>query len=148
MKETITLLTPIINGAIPAIIASIISYIMAVKKSKLELEKVREQSTLELEKVKEQNKVELQKIQEQSKTELQKSQNELEKIRLESERELQKVQLELDKQAELYSKNAETDALNAFMGQFMGQFFTDPKGMEEKMVLLERLGNLGQRMQG
>ena len=54
----------------------------------------------------------------------------------------------LKKQAELYSKNAETDAMNAFMGQFMAQFFTNPQGMEEQMKVLERLGNMGKRMQG
>lgn len=131
MEEIITLLTPIINGAIPAIIASIISYIMAVKKSKLELEKVREQSALELQKIKEQNKVELQK-----------SQNELERIKLESENELKKIQLELDKQAELYSKNAETDAMNTVMTQFMGQLFTNPKGMVEQIKELDKISKL------
>lgn len=50
----------------------------------------------------------------------------------------------LKKQAELYSKNAETDAMNAFMAQF----FTNPQGMEEQMKVLERLGNMGKRMQG
>ena len=131
MEEIITLLTPIINGAIPAIIASIISYIMAVKKSKLELEKVREQSALELQKIKEQNKIELQK-----------SQNELEKIKLESENELKKIQLELDKQAELYSKNAETDAMNTVMTQFMGQLFANPKGMVEQIKELDKISKL------
>ena len=71
-----------------------------------------------------------------------------EKIRLESERELKKVQLELEKQAELYSKNAKTDAMSEFMGQFMAQFFTNPQGMEEQLKALERLGNIGKGMQG
>lgn len=148
MKEFLELLIPSIMPVITGLGGGIVSYKMAVKQSSIELQKAQTQYTLELQKVREQNELELKRIREQSQVELQKSQNELEKIRLESERELKKVQLELEKQAELYSKNAETDAMNAFMGQFMAQFFTNPQGMEEQMKTLERLGNMGKRMQG
>ncbi len=148
MKEFLELLIPSIMPVITGLCSGIVSYKMAVKQSSLELQKAQTQYTLELQKVREQNELELKRIREQSQVELRKSQNELEKIRLESDRELKKIQLELDKQAEIYSKNAETDAMNAFLGQFMTQFFTNPQGMEEQIKALEKLGNMGKRIQG
>lgn len=139
MKEFLELLIPSIMPVITGLGGGIISYKMAVKQSSLELQKAQTQYTLELQKVREQNEIELKRIREQSQVELQKSQNELEKIKLESENELKRIQLELDKQAELYSKNAETDAMNTVMTQFMGQLFTDPKGMVEKIKELDKI---------
>ena len=155
MEEKIIKILPIVTPLLTGLIPAFISYKMAVKKSnielqqvkeqsKTELEKVREQSKTELEKVREQNKIELEKIKENSKIELQKSQLELEKIKLESEKELQKLQLELELQSKLYTKNSETDIMNGFMTEFIGQIFKNPEGMKEQLKLMEEFSKLGE----
>lgn len=135
-QNLLSLFTPIINGAIPAIVGSFISYRMAVKKSNIDLQAAREQNETELKKVEEQNKLELQK-----------SHNELEKIKLENER----IKIELEQQASLYAKNKETDIMSDLIGNFltdvMQEAQTNPRGAIEKMKTLEMLGNIGKSMQ-
>lgn len=144
MEEKIIKILPIVTPLLTGLIPAFISYKMAVKKSNIELQQVKEQSKTELEKVREQNKIELEKIKENSKIELQKSQLELEKIKLESEKELQKLQLELELQSKLYTKNSETDIMNGFMTEFIGQIFKNPEGMKEQLKLMEEFSKLGE----
>ena len=126
-------ITQIFISVIVPIATSIISYKMAVT-----------QSVIELEKTKTQYNIELQKVREQSQVELQKSQNELEKIKLESEKEIKKIQTELDKQADLYSKNSETDMTNKFMEQFMTQIFSDPNALIEQLKFMNEISKIGE----
>lgn len=123
---------PLLVAIVPAVITSVISFLIARYQAKkaleTEIQKIKELQTFEIEKLKIQQDAEIQKLKAQQDAEMKKSSFEIEKMKT-----------EMEKQAELYEKNAQTDVVKEAFGQM---FAGNTSGFENVASAIEEMNKL------
>lgn len=123
---------PLLVAIVPAVITSVISFLIARYQAKkaleTEIQKIKELQTFEIEKLKIQQDAEIQNLKAQQDIEMKKSSFEMEKMKA-----------EMEKQAELYEKNVQTDITKGFFEKMMDG---NTSGIENIASAMEELDKL------